>query len=141
MVADLNRKAFDGGVERGALRHRPRAHHPVHLQAQIEVAGGGGVLLDDEGAGTDAADRELLVALDLDRRARHLGDPCGGRPLLQESHQFLHRRLRPLGVDEQVPVLPVAHPAHDAQLVSPPQRRVAKPDALHLAVYGRAQRH
>jgi hypothetical protein len=28
------------------------------------VTGGGGVLLDNEGAGADAADRELLVALD-----------------------------------------------------------------------------
>ena len=52
---------------------------PVDLQAQIEVVGGRRVLLDDEGAGADATDGELLVALDLDRLDLHLGNLCQRR--------------------------------------------------------------
>ena len=71
----------------GPFRHRPGAHHPVDLEAQVEVVGGRRVLLDDEDAGADAADRELLVALDLDaprprprRPARPAAPRAGTRP-------------------------------------------------------------
>ena len=35
--ATSHREALDGGIERGAFRHRPRPHHAAHLQAQIEM--------------------------------------------------------------------------------------------------------
>ena len=79
VVLDLDREALDRWVHRGALGDRPGAHRSVDLEAQVEVVGGGGVLLDDEGAGADAADRELLVALDLDALDLDLGDPRGRR--------------------------------------------------------------
>jgi hypothetical protein len=58
------------------------------------VAGGGRVLLDDEGAGADAADRELLVALRLDLLALDALDPGGRRPLGEEGEQLLDRAGR-----------------------------------------------
>src|SRR5208282_3327980 len=64
VVSDLDRQALDRGVERRPLRHGPGTHDAGELEAQVEVARGGGMLLDDERAGADAADRELLVALD-----------------------------------------------------------------------------
>ncbi len=101
------------------------------------MARGGGVLLNDEDAGADAADRELLVALDLDALARHLGDPGARRPLAKEVQQRLDRGLRALGVDEHLALLPVADPAQHAQLVRPAQCRFAEADALHRAAHGR----
>ena len=142
VVLDLDGEALDGRVHRRALRDRPGAHHPVDLEAQVEVVGGRGVLLDDEDAGADAADRELLVALDLDALDLDLGDPCGRRALAQERDQLLDRRLGSLGVDEHAAVLAVAHPAHHARARAPAAtRRVAEADALHLAAHDRAHRH
>jgi hypothetical protein len=44
-------------------------------------------------------------------------------------------------MDEDLSLLPVAHPAHDAQLMGAAQRRVPKADALDVATHDRAQRH
>src|SRR3954453_1636154 len=65
VVVDLDGEALDGGIERWALRHGPRAHDAVDLQAEVVVVRRRGVLLHDEDAGADAAHGELLVALDL----------------------------------------------------------------------------
>src|SRR3954447_18208589 len=65
VVADLDRQALYRRVHRGLLRHRPGAHHPVDLEPQVVMVRGRLVLLDDEDAGANAADGELLVALDL----------------------------------------------------------------------------
>ena len=54
------------GSSDGPLGTRPRAHHALDLEAQVEVMRRGGVLLHDKHACADATDRELLVALDLD---------------------------------------------------------------------------
>ena len=72
MVVDLYGEPLDGGIQRRALWDRPRAHHPADLQAQVEVMGGRGVLLDNENTGADAADRELLVPLDFHGLDRHI---------------------------------------------------------------------
>ncbi len=69
MILDLDGEALDGGIHRGALRDRPRAHRAADLEAQVEVVGARAVLLHDEHAGGDAADRELLMTL-----GRHLAD-------------------------------------------------------------------
>src|SRR3954467_2943323 len=36
VVLDLQREALDGGVHRRPLRHRPRAHDAIDLEAQVE---------------------------------------------------------------------------------------------------------
>ena len=79
VIGDLDGQALDGRVERWALGHRPGAHRPVDLEAQVEVMRRGGVLLHDEDAGADAADRELLVALDSDVVHRQVVDDGAGR--------------------------------------------------------------
>jgi len=63
VVGDLNGQALDGGVERWALWQCPGLHDAGDLEAQVEVARAGGVLLNDEDAGADATDGELLVPL------------------------------------------------------------------------------
>ncbi len=65
------------------------------------------MLLDDEHPGADAADRELLVALD----ARALGPDA----VAQERRKGPHRLGRALGVD----LSGRPHPAHDPQLAGP----------------------
>jgi hypothetical protein len=99
------------------------------------MTGAGGVLLNDEGTGADAADRELLMALDLDALDGHLGRPCGRRPLPQERDQLLDRRPGPLGMDEHGAVLRVPHPTHHPEPMRPPQHGVAVPDAVHLPAH------
>jgi hypothetical protein len=64
VILDLHREPLGRRVERRSLRHRPREHHAAQLKAQVEVAAARGVLLHDEHARADAANRELLVALD-----------------------------------------------------------------------------
>ena len=59
------------------------------------MVGGGGVLLDDEDAGADAADRELLVPLGLLRLDLDAGDPGARRPLPQEGDEIVDRRPGP----------------------------------------------
>jgi hypothetical protein len=104
------------------------------------VTGGGSVLLDDEGAGADPADRELLMALDPNVLDRHLAGTGAPRPFAEEGHQPLNRPRGPLGMDEHAAVLRVAHPPHHAEPVGPPQRRVAISDALHGAAHDRPHR-
>ena len=66
--------------------------------------GGRLVLLDDEHPGADAADRELLVALDTRALGRNV--------ITEERDERPHRIRRALGMD-----LPrQSHPAHDRQL-------------------------
>ncbi len=95
--------------------------------------GGGGMLLDDEGAGADAADRELLVLFDLRRLGRNVLDLRPRRPLAQEGEQPIDRLLGPLGVDAHRPVLLIPHPAQDPELARPSHRRFAEADALDRA--------
>ena len=84
-------------------------------------------------AGADAADRELLVALDLQPLALHLGDPRGGRSLAKEGDQLLDRLLGALGVDPHRAVLVVSNPAHDPEPARLRARRFAEADPLHIA--------
>ena len=83
-----------------------------------------GVLLDDEHTGTDAADGELLVALDagIAELARH-DARASGAPA-EESDQLLDRGGGPLGVDRRRAVGFVSNPAHHAES-SRARRRVA----------------
>ena len=104
VVLDLHGQPLGGGIERRPLGHGPGPHHPVDLQAQVVVVGGGLVLLDDEHAGAHAADRELLVALD----ARAFGRNA----VTEERHERLHRLGRALGMDLSCG----PHPAHHTQL-------------------------
>ena len=82
----------------------------------------GGVLLDDEDAGADAADRELLVAFDLGRLDLDAGHLGAGGALAQERDQPCDRRLGALGVDEHLAVLAVAHPARARRAPRPAAR-------------------
>ena len=89
------------------------------------------VLLEDEDAGANAADRELLVALDPDRFDRNLSNPRSRRSLAQKLQQLLDAGPRSLHVDENAPVLRVSHPTHRAEPPRLPQRRLPVPDPLH----------
>src|ERR1043166_1287247 len=93
--------------------------------------GGGLVLLDDENAGADAADRELLMAFDLGLLDLDVGDLGAPRPLAEEGDQLLHPALGSLGVDQHAAVLGVPNPPHRPQPLRPSQRRVPIADALH----------
>ena len=48
VVLGRNGKPLVGGIQRWALRHRPRFEHAPGLEAEVEVQAAGGVLLDDE---------------------------------------------------------------------------------------------
>ena len=85
---------------------------------------GRGVLLHDEDAGADAADRELLVALGLDVLAGDRAAP------LQKRRQRVDRGLGPLGVQLEGAVLAVAHPAEHAELARPVHDRLARVRAV-----------
>jgi hypothetical protein len=137
VILDLDGEPFDRRIQRGALRHSPRAHLPFDLQAQVEVVGGRLVLLDDEGAGADAADRELLMALDLDVLDRDPVHPRRGRSLVEELDQPPNRLLPTLGVDAHSPVLFIAHPAHHLESPCLAHRRLAVAHFLYpTADYG-----
>ena len=76
---------------------------------------GRGVLLDDEDAGRDAADGELLVALDAgagDVDARHRG-ALGA--VAEEADELVDGRRVALGVDWARAAVAVAHPAVEAE--------------------------
>jgi hypothetical protein len=59
MVLDLDGQPLVGRVHRGSLRDRPRAQHPVDLQAEVVVQRAGVVLLDDEAHRLRIASRRL----------------------------------------------------------------------------------
>ena len=92
MVLDLHGQALGGRVHRRALGHRPRSHHPVDLKAQVEVACGGSVLLHHERARAEAADREVLVALDAHVANVACGSGRARQTLAQERQQRLDHR-------------------------------------------------
>ncbi len=71
VVLDLHRETLHGRVHRGALGHRPPAHDPVELEAEIKVVRPRLVLLDNEHAGGYPADCELVVPVDRDNGHRH----------------------------------------------------------------------
>ena len=50
VILDVHRQPLVGGVDRRALRHRPRQQHAVVLDAEVVVQRGGQVLLDAEEA-------------------------------------------------------------------------------------------
>jgi hypothetical protein len=124
VIADLDRHPLDRGVQARPLRHRPRAHDPADLQAQVEVVRGGRVLLHDEDAGAHPADRELLMALGLDALA---GDRAA---LLQERRQLVDRGCGALGMHLQRVLLAVAHPPEHAQVAGPAHDLFAQAGAL-----------
>ena len=101
------------------------------------MVGSGGVLLDDEGAGADPANRKLLVALDLGGLDLDRGDPRPARPLAQERLQLRDRLLGALGVDEHTAVIGIAHPAQHAEPVRPPPRSHPESHALDMAAHRR----
>jgi len=80
------------------------------------------------------------VTLDGDVVDLHRGDPGEPRPLPQEGHQRVDRFAAAFGVYRQRAILAVAHPPEHAERVRPPNRRVAKPDALHVAAPHHAHR-
>ena len=98
------------------------------------------VLLHDERARADAADRELLVALGAHVAHAHLSDGRAARAAAQERQQRLDRSGRPLGVERDGAVVAVANPAEHAELARAPQRRFAKADALDRARHERPNR-
>src|SRR5436305_11306875 len=58
VVLDMDGEAFVGRVARRPFGHGPRFQHPVHLEPQIEMEPGGGMLVNDEpppGCGGDRA--------------------------------------------------------------------------------------
>ena len=107
----------------------------------------GGVLADDEPAGRDAADGELLVAFDLRRLDVDVLDRGRRAGPLKDRLERVDRVGRALGVHAHRPVAGVvAHPAQDAEVAGAPHGEVAEADALHVAVdggadRGRARRH
>ena len=48
MVLDHHGEPLVGGIKRRSLGYRPRAQHAFHLEAEIVMESGGGVLLHDE---------------------------------------------------------------------------------------------
>src|SRR5215203_1125539 len=98
------------------------------------------VLLDDEGAGADAADGELLMSLDLGGLNLDLLHFTPRRSLPEELEQLVDGCLRPLGVDRDAAVLGVADPAEGAALAGAPDRRFAEADALNSAAQDRPNR-
>ena len=91
------------------------------------------VLLDDEDPGADPADRELLVALDPRVLDLHRGDSGERRAVAQERDELIERSSIALGVKGHRAALALAHPARHAQLACPPNGRIAKADAPHIA--------
>src|SRR3954451_14060115 len=130
VVADLDRQALYRRVHRGLLRHRPRLHRPLDLQPQVEMVGGRLVLLDDEDAGADAAEGELLMALGLDGFGLEVAHLRRRRPLAQEVGEARDRIGSPLGMDEDAAVLGVPHPAENPELARSPRDRIAEADPL-----------
>ena len=63
----------------------------VDLEPQVEVPRRGRVLLDDEPPGADAADRELLVSLDLRRLDVDRVHVRQAGPAAQELHELVDR--------------------------------------------------
>jgi len=97
------------------------------------------VLLDDEDAGADAADGELLVAIDLRRLGLHSLDPGGRRTFPEECGERLDRRPGALDVRQHRPVLTIAYPAEDPQLARPAEDGIAETDPLDPAPNYRPQ--
>ena len=93
-----------GGIERRPLRHGPRLHDPVDLQAQVVVVRGRPVLLDDE---TPALTPRIANCSCPSTRA---GSVATASP--RERDERLHRAGRALGME----LARGPHPAHDAEL-------------------------
>ena len=140
VIRDLDRQPPDGRVQGGPLRHRPRAHHRAHLEAQVEVVRARGVLLHDEPARADSTDRELLVALGGHIGALESGHPSSGRTLGQELEQAIDGIGPSLGVYGDGSVGFVANPSPQAERESAVLGGRAEADALHRAPDGEPQR-
>ena len=108
----------------------------VDLQPQVERI----VASHDEHARGHAADRELLVALDLHPLDLDLLDLRGRRSLAQERHQLRDRLLRTLGVDGTSPSSPLRTQPWTPSSARSAHGRVAEADALHPAAHGGADR-
>ncbi len=96
------------------------------------MVGGGMVLLDDEDAGADPADRKLLVALRLDLHDLEGVDLGGGAPFPEESDQGLDVVAAALGVGECVLLVAMPHPAEHPELARPPDGGVPEAHIQHL---------
>lgn len=140
MIVHLNSQTLHRRVKRRTLGNRPRAHHPVNLQTQIEMACSGHVLLNDKSTGTHAANRELLVALDLDVLHRDMHDRGTQGAFAQEGDQRIDRCGPTLCVHDDSAVIRVAYPAHRAKLERPVSSCLSKADALDATGYNRTDR-
>jgi len=114
VVLDSDGQALARGIQRRAPGYGPRAHHPVDLEAEVEVARRRRVLLDDEDPGRHAALGERLVALGAD--LRDVG-PAPGRD------QRGDRRPLTLHVGLPAPVRALADPTHDLEFAGAVERR------------------
>ena len=133
-VGDLHGQALDSGIEGGPLWHSPGDHDAVDLEPQVVVVGGRRVFLDDEDAGADPANRELLMPLHAGLFRLDRIDARARRSVVQEGNQLLQRRPLALGVQHDRAGLAVAHPAVDGQLTGARNRRLAEADALDIAM-------
>src|ERR1700722_1504598 len=130
VVWHLDRHALDRRDERRTLGDGPRAHHAFDLQAQVEVTSGGGMLLHDKHTCADAADRELLVTLNLDLLHIHGSHAHTRRAIAQECRECVNRGCLALRVDDHRAVVFVAHPAHHTELAGSISDGYTKADAL-----------
>jgi hypothetical protein len=62
MILDLHRKTFYGWIETRAFGNSPTFHHPIELEAQIEVQVTRCVFLDDEAETATGRRRWSFVA-------------------------------------------------------------------------------
>src|ERR1700722_3863903 len=92
--------------------------------------GCGGVLLDDEHACAYAADRKLLVALDLDILHADGLHTRTRRTIAQECRECVNRGWLTLRMDDHRAVVRVAHPTHHAELACSASDGRTKADAL-----------
>lgn len=104
------------------------------------MQGGRSMLLEDECAGADPADCELLVSLNCDLFERDARDACEPRAVVKVGDELGERLLGALGVNVHAAVLAVAHPAHEPECARTPDRRFAKPNALHATAHDCADR-
>jgi hypothetical protein len=136
VIGNLDGEALLRGVQRRALGDRPRAHHAIHLQPQVEMVRGRRVLLHDKHPRAHAANRELLVTFygDLLDLELDLRTPRPRRRLAEERDELLDRRRVALGMNLQTAVVVLAHPPHQSELACPAHDRVAELRSLHGVV-------
>ena len=104
------------------------------------MVGGGSVLLDDEGSGADAADRELLVALNLDRLDRQSVTRAVRGPSRRNAASSSTADSGPSAWTSTLPSSSLRTQPIDPEPARQPLGRVAIADALHLPPHDRPHR-